>query len=181
MRISRLILTGAAVGTIAGTGRADINSTHMLNEKWTPHARFHNASGWGTVTGTQLLALWLLWRPGQPAAGQPEVGQPGAGQPPVGQPPAGQPGASQPPAGQAAGQPPAGQAADDRDLAVLTAALLPAIAWLPFFGALAVPGAAVEDEPGHLARVAGVPINLAVATLIPAISALGYALHRRGW
>jgi hypothetical protein len=38
-----------------------------------------------------------------------------------------------------------------------------------------------RDEPGHLARVAGVPINLAVATLIPAISAFGYALHRRGW
>jgi hypothetical protein len=143
MRISRLILTGAALGTIVGTGQADINSTHILNDKWTPHARFHNAAGWGTVAGSQLLALWLLWRPGQPA--------------------------SEP------GQPPG-----DRDLAVATAALLPAIAWLPFFGALAVPGTAVEDEPGHLPRIAGVPINMAAATLIPAISALGYALHRRG-
>ena len=136
MRISRLILTGAAVGTIAGTGQADINRTHILNDTWAPHARFHNAAGWGTVTGTQLLALWLLWRPGQPAG--------------------------------------------DRDLAVTTASLLTATAWLPFLGALAVPGTAVEDEPGHLPRIAGVPINLAAATLIPAISALGYALHRRG-
>lgn len=151
MRISRLILTGAAVGTIVGTGQADINSTHILNEKWTPHARFHNAAGWGTVTSAQLLALWLLWRPGQGAQRQPADGQPVDGQP-----------------------------AGDRDLAVTTAALLPAIAWLPFFGALAVPGTAVEDEPGHLPRIAGVPINLAAATLVPAISALGYALHRRG-
>ena len=141
MRISRLILTGAAVGTIVGTGQADISSTHILNDKWTPHARFHNAAGWGTVAGSQLLALWLLWRPGQDAQSGP---------------------------------------AGDRDLAVATATLLPAIAWLPFFGALAVPGTAVEDEPGHLPRIAGVPINLVSASLIPAISALGYALHRRG-
>lgn len=146
MRISRLILTGAAVGTIVGTGRADINSTHILNDKWTPHARFHNATGWGTVTGAQLLALWLLWRPGQQAGGQ-QAG---------------------------------GEQAGGRDVAVTTAALLPAIAWLPFFGALAVPGAAVEDEPGHLPRIAGVPINMVFATLIPAVSALGYTLHRRG-
>lgn len=141
MRISRLILTGAAVGTIVGTGQADISTTHILNDNWTPHARFHNASGWGTVAGSQILALWLLWRPSQPADSQ---------------------------------------HASDRDLAVATAALLPAIAWLPFFGALAVPGTAVEDEPGHLPRIAGVPINLVSATLIPAISAFGYALHRRG-
>ena len=30
MRISRLILSGAAIGTIIGTGRADLNSTHVL-------------------------------------------------------------------------------------------------------------------------------------------------------
>lgn len=53
-------------------------------------------------------------------------------------------------------------------------ALLPAIAWVPFFFALATPGTAVEDEPGHLARVAGVPANLLPATLISIISAFGY-------
>ena len=136
MRISRVVLTGAAIGTILGTGRADLNRTHVFNAKWPPHARFHSAAGWGTVAGSQLLALWLLWRPGQ-----------GAG---------------------------------ERDLAVKTAALLPTISWAPFFLALSTPGTAVEDQPRDLPRVAGVPLNLVPATLIPAISALGYALHRRG-
>ena len=136
MRISRLVLSGAAVGTIAGTGRADLNRTHIFNPQWPPHARFHNAAGWGIVTGSQLLALWLLWRPGQRAG--------------------------------------------ERDLAVATAALLPVISWLPFFFALSTPGAEVEDEPGHLPRVAGVPASLVPAALIPALCALGYALHRRG-
>ncbi len=136
MRISRVVLTGAAIGTILGTGRADLNRTHVFNPKWPPHARFHSAAGWGTVAGTQLLALWLLWRPGQRAG--------------------------------------------ERDQAVTTAALLPTISWAPFFFALATPGTAVEDQPGHLPRVVGVPANLVPATLIPAISALGYALHRRG-
>jgi hypothetical protein len=124
MRISRLILSGAAIGTIIGTGRADLNSTHVFNPAWPPHARFHSATGWGTVTGSQLLALWLLWRPGQQVA--------------------------------------------DHDMAVTTAALLSAAAWVPFFPALAISGVGVEDEPGHLPRVAGVPINLVPAALIPA-------------
>jgi hypothetical protein len=136
MRASRIVLSGAAIGTILGTGRADLNGTHVFNPKWPPHARFHSAAGWGTVAGSQLLALWLLWGPGQRAG--------------------------------------------ERDLAVKTAALLPTISWAPFFLALATPGTAVEDQPGHLPRVAGVPLNLVPATLIPAISALGYALHRRG-
>ena len=88
------------------------------------------------MTGSQLLALWLLWRPGQRAS--------------------------------------------DHDMAVTNAALLSAIAWVPFFPALAISGADVEDEPGHLPRVARVPINLVPAALIPASCALGYLLHRRG-
>ena len=135
-RPSRMLLTGAAVGTIVGTERADLNRTHVLNPNWPPHARFHSAAGWGTVAGAQLLALSLLWRPGQRAG--------------------------------------------ERDLAVKTAALLPAVSWVPFFFAVSIPGAAVEDELGHLPRVAGVPASLVPAALVPAISALGYALHRRG-
>jgi hypothetical protein len=110
MRISRLILSGAPIGTMIGTGRADLNSSHVFNPAWPPHARFHNATGWGTVAGSQLHALWLLWRPGQ----QPR----------------------------------------DHDTAVTTSALLSAIAWVPFFPALAISGADVEDEPGHLPRIA---------------------------
>ncbi len=136
MRISRLVLSGAAIGTILGTGRADLNRTHVFNPKWPPHARFHGVAGWGTVAGTQLLALWLLWSPGRQGC--------------------------------------------EGDLAVEIAALLPTISWVPFFLALCSPGTAVEDEPGHLPRVAGVPANLVPATLIPAISALGYSLHRTG-
>ena len=136
MKASQLLLTGAAVGTIAGTARADLNRTHVLNPDWPPHARFHAAAGWGSVAGAQLLALWLLWRPSREPA--------------------------------------------ERDVAVTTAALLPAIAWTPFFAALATPGTAVEDHPGHLPRIAGVPLNLIPAALVPAIAALGHALHRRG-
>jgi hypothetical protein len=136
MRISRLILSGAAIGTIAGTGRADLNRSHVFNPAWPPHARFHSAAGWGSIAGSQLLALWLLWRPGQHPDGD--------------------------------------------DLAVKIAALLPAIAWAPFFPALATPGTAVEDQPGHLARFAGMPANLVPATLIPLICALGYTVHRHG-
>lgn len=136
MRISRMVLTGAAAGTIVGTGRADLNRTHVFNPAWAPHARFHNAAGWGTVTGAQLLGLWLLWRPGQ---------RPG-----------------------------------ERDLAVRTAALLPVISWAPFFFAVSIRGTGVEDEPGHLRRIAGIPANLLPAALIPALCGLGYAFHRRG-
>ena len=66
----------------------------------------------------------------------------------------------------------------ERDLAVGVAALLPMLAWVPFFVAVATPGAHVEDEPGQLPRVIGIPLNLIPATLVPAISTLGYWLHR---
>jgi hypothetical protein len=136
VRVSQLVLSGAAVGTILGTGWADLNRTHVFNPAWPPHARFHNAASWGTVTGTQLLGLWLVWRPAATRV--------------------------------------------ERELAIKTAALLPVIAWIPLYAALATPGTAVEDEPGHLPRVASIPLNLIPAALVPAMSAVGYLLHRRG-
>jgi hypothetical protein len=136
MDIGRLVISGAAVGTVLGTGQADLDATHVFNPQWPPHARFHGAAGWGTITGAQLLALWLLWRPAPSPA--------------------------------------------EADLAARTAALLPVVAWVPFFPALLTRGTAVEDVPGHLPRVAGIPLNLIPAALVPAASALGYLLGRRG-
>jgi hypothetical protein len=136
VRVSRLLLSGAAVGTVIGTAYADLNRSHVFNPNWPPHARFHGMAGWGTVAGAQLLALWLLWRPAAQRS--------------------------------------------EQDVAVKAAALLPVAAWAPFFLALLTSGTAVEDEPGHLPRPAGVPLNLVPATLVPAVSALGYLLHRRG-
>ena len=109
----------------------------MTNPKWPPHARFHSLAGWGTIAGSQLLGLWLLWRPRQ------EV--------------------------------------EERDLAVKTAAALSALAWLPFLFRVATPGAEVEDEPGQLPpALPETLVNLVPASLIPAVSAVGYALYRHG-
>ena len=44
MRLSRLVLTSAAIGTILGTARADLNRTHVFNSGWPPHARVHTAA-----------------------------------------------------------------------------------------------------------------------------------------
>lgn len=136
LRPSRLVLTAASVMTVVGSAMADLTRTHVFNPSWPGHARFHNAAGWGTITGSQALALWLLWCPRQTNA---EV-----------------------------------------DLAVRTAAWLPALAWVPFFLAFVTPGTTIGDDPDHFPYVAGVPANLIPATVFPAVAALGHALHRRG-
>lgn len=62
-------------------------------------------------------------------------------------------------------------------ISLLVAASVPVLAWGSFFIALLVPGSAVEDHPETLARVAGVPINVVVATIFSLLAVLGYALY----
>jgi hypothetical protein len=63
IRTGRILLTLAALVTIAGTVGPDLlTETHAFNPAWTPHARFHTALSALTPAGNCLIALWLLWR-----------------------------------------------------------------------------------------------------------------------
>ncbi|MDQ3697521.1 MAG: hypothetical protein M3373_05785 [Gemmatimonadota bacterium] len=62
---------------------------------------------------------------------------------------------------------------------LVVATAVPLLAWGTFFLAVLVPGAAVEDRPGTLPRVVGLPLNLFVALLFSALAIAGYAICRR--
>lgn len=64
---------------------------------------------------------------------------------------------------------------------LLVAAAVPLLAWGTFFLALLVPGAGVEDDPGTLPRVAGLPINVLVALVFSATAMVGYLICRRAY
>lgn len=54
--------------------------------------------------------------------------------------------------------------------------LLPVLAWGSFFPALLIPGTGVEDVPGELRRVAGLPLNLFVALMFALVSVLAWLM-----
>ncbi len=58
----RLLLTVADVATILAPVSADWNSSHVFNEHWPSHARFHAVVGLGTPVALASFALWQLWR-----------------------------------------------------------------------------------------------------------------------
>ncbi len=59
------------------------------------------------------------------------------------------------------------------------AAAVPVAYWAPFFVAPLVPGAAVDDPPHPVARVAGVPVNLLGAAATTATAAAGWLIDRQ--
>ena len=59
---------------------------------------------------------------------------------------------------------------------LFVAASVPVLAWASFFGAVLVPGAGVEDHPGVLPRILGLPLNLFVALIFSGIAVAGYIL-----
>lgn len=62
-RNGRLIVTFAVVATPAIQVIADVNTTHLFNPDWLPHARFHAVVGTTTLVSWAATSLWLLWRP----------------------------------------------------------------------------------------------------------------------
>jgi hypothetical protein len=63
--VARILFTLMTAGYAFGTILADFNATHATNPKWTGHARFHVVWQITSYIGFGLLALALIWWPGQ--------------------------------------------------------------------------------------------------------------------
>jgi hypothetical protein len=57
----RGLLTLANVITVVAPIRADWNESHVFNERWPSHARFHGVVGVATAASLASLNLWSLW------------------------------------------------------------------------------------------------------------------------
>ncbi len=59
--MTRLSITLSIVLYAMAVPYLEINSTHVFNPDWTPHAKIHEV--WQLITNTSIgvLCLWLLW------------------------------------------------------------------------------------------------------------------------
>src|SRR6266699_2053784 len=78
--LGKMLISLANMITAVAPFLADWNDSHLFNERWTPHARFHGAVSLGMASSLSVVALWLLWRrsPDQDAAVTTAVLVPGA-------------------------------------------------------------------------------------------------------
>ena len=60
-QVGRGLLTLANVITIVEPVAADWNSSHVFNERWPSHARFHGVVGVATPAALAALNIWSLW------------------------------------------------------------------------------------------------------------------------
>jgi len=60
-KCAKYLISFCAVVTILLPSIMDLNSTHMTNPLWAPHARFHWSIQWYATTMLNGIALYLLW------------------------------------------------------------------------------------------------------------------------
>src|SRR5580704_19525725 len=61
MKSAKYLISFCALVTIVLPSIMDLNSTHMTNPLWPPHARFHWSIQWYSITMLNMIALYLLW------------------------------------------------------------------------------------------------------------------------
>lgn len=67
LQASKILISSAAVLTLAAALYADMNETHVFNAGWPPHARFHASVALFVTAGWCAVAVWLAWRKTQDA------------------------------------------------------------------------------------------------------------------
>jgi hypothetical protein len=59
--LGRSLLTAANVITVAASLAADWNDSHIFNDRWPAHARFHGVTALATAVTLSSLNVWSLW------------------------------------------------------------------------------------------------------------------------
>jgi len=59
--LGRGLLTLANMITLAAPVAADWNDSHIFNERWPAHARFHGVTALAMTTTLSSLSIWSLW------------------------------------------------------------------------------------------------------------------------
>jgi hypothetical protein len=67
----RMLLTLSNLITLVAPVAADWNDSHLFNERWPSHARFHGVVGLSMATALSAFAVWRLWAPSaEPGSGR---------------------------------------------------------------------------------------------------------------
>jgi hypothetical protein len=61
--IGKVLISSTAVAQSVGPYIFDFNETHIYNESWPPHAKFHNAQTMSSGVALSAATLINLWRP----------------------------------------------------------------------------------------------------------------------
>jgi uncharacterized membrane protein YfcA len=59
--LGRVLMSVAAAGTAVGVFVADFNKTHIFNDAWMPHAKFHTGQTMSMGVALGLATLYSLW------------------------------------------------------------------------------------------------------------------------
>ena len=60
--ISRLLFTLSAIGVTVGAHAADLSPSHIFNDRWPPHAKFHTGQTLSMSLLLSLLTIFFAWR-----------------------------------------------------------------------------------------------------------------------
>ena len=60
--ISWILFTLAAIGLIVGAHAADLSPSHLFNDRWPPHAKFHTGQTLSMSVLLSLLTIFFAWR-----------------------------------------------------------------------------------------------------------------------
>jgi hypothetical protein len=60
--ISRILFTLSAIGLTVGAHVADLSPSHLFNDRWPPHAKFHTGQTLSMSLLLSLLTICCAWR-----------------------------------------------------------------------------------------------------------------------